>query len=340
VVFSVTSIGKPTGEAYVEFISEVDQQEAMKKHKQHIGTRYIEIFKSTKADLLQALQQNRFYKEQAQKRQFLNQTMMGIHPQSSMVTPSSHRSSLGSYDFQEEDVSDMLKGLRVTGGGTTGHPGRMILSPGALQYQTPSYGTGPNFQPPTGGRQTHFPDPRYFVPDQIPAGRAGASLEGNLYSRMGVGMTKGVEGGTPQGMIPRHEVIMGHQNPYLVRTPPQHVLQQPHLMFGYRNHSPWISSNDIGRHGSLTQPPINPMQHQFTPSQYSGVGSTNVLQTSSTGMHPRPSYYTTGAYQGGDTSSNPSLSPAATFPDALEREDSLDLVGKSSTPGHTPGDQI
>lgn len=77
VVFSVTSTGRPTGEAYVEFMSEEAQQDAMKRHKQHMGPRYIELFKSTKADLLQALQQNRFYKEQAEKRQWFAQPIPG-----------------------------------------------------------------------------------------------------------------------------------------------------------------------------------------------------------------------------------------------------------------------
>lgn len=33
------------GEAYIDFISEKDVEEAMKRHKQHMGHRYIEIFK-------------------------------------------------------------------------------------------------------------------------------------------------------------------------------------------------------------------------------------------------------------------------------------------------------
>eukprot|EP00210_Caulerpa_lentillifera_P005827 g5573.t1 len=369
VVFSVTSIGKPTGEAYVEFITEEDQQEAMKKHKQHIGTRYIEIFKSTKADLLQALQQNRFYKEQAQKRQFLNQTMMGIHPQNSIINQTTHRESMGSYNFQDDDVVDVLKGLRVSGNNTSiSHKSRMILSPTALPFQAPSYGTGPGFQLPTPPRQTQFTDPRYFIPDQmstratsIGGGGGGDGTQGgNIYTRMiSTGVGKGTEiGANPmQGMVPRHEMIMSHHHhhhqpppppppPYLVRSPPQHVVQQPHLMFGYRNLSPWIGTGEIARHGgaSLTQTPVSPIQHQFSPLQYGGgIGSTNVLQsTPVAGMHPMQtqSYHMNNPYHQGGTGSNPSLSPAATFPDMLEGEDSLDLVGRSSSSGKAPGDQI
>ena len=109
VVFSVTSQGKPTGEAYVEFMSEQCQQEAMKKHKEHMGSRYIELFKSTKADLLQALQQNRFYQEQAERRLQLSQTVIGLPS----VLDSSQQQRLRmqrGYDFQVEEVSHVLKG--------------------------------------------------------------------------------------------------------------------------------------------------------------------------------------------------------------------------------------
>lgn len=102
VVFSVTSLGKPTGEAYVEFVNEESQLEAMKKHKQHMGSRYIELFKSTKADLLQALQQNTYYKEEAQKRQLLSRTVMGLPD---------NQQRLRGYGFQVNEVSDVLKGV-------------------------------------------------------------------------------------------------------------------------------------------------------------------------------------------------------------------------------------
>ena len=42
---------RPLGEAYVEFPSEEVQQEAMKRDRNKMGPRYIEIFKSTKADM-------------------------------------------------------------------------------------------------------------------------------------------------------------------------------------------------------------------------------------------------------------------------------------------------
>lgn len=40
IVFSISASGKPTGEAYVEFISESDQHNAMRKHMHFLGPRY------------------------------------------------------------------------------------------------------------------------------------------------------------------------------------------------------------------------------------------------------------------------------------------------------------
>lgn len=39
---------RPTGEAYVEFATPEDAQRAMEKHRQHIGSRYVELFRVTK----------------------------------------------------------------------------------------------------------------------------------------------------------------------------------------------------------------------------------------------------------------------------------------------------
>lgn len=39
---------RPTGEAYVEFATPEDAQRAMEKHRQHMGSRYVELFRVTK----------------------------------------------------------------------------------------------------------------------------------------------------------------------------------------------------------------------------------------------------------------------------------------------------
>lgn len=39
---------RPTGEAFVEFVSPEETQRAMERHRQNIGSRYIELFRATK----------------------------------------------------------------------------------------------------------------------------------------------------------------------------------------------------------------------------------------------------------------------------------------------------
>lgn len=46
---------RPTGEAFVEFVSVDEAQRAMERHKQNIGSRYIELFRATKSECLQAV---------------------------------------------------------------------------------------------------------------------------------------------------------------------------------------------------------------------------------------------------------------------------------------------
>ncbi|KAF8058087.1 Esrp1 [Scenedesmus sp. PABB004] len=61
VVFVRSADGRPTGECYVEVADEASLAAAMARHKELMGTRYIEIFNSSKVDKLQALQQARFH---------------------------------------------------------------------------------------------------------------------------------------------------------------------------------------------------------------------------------------------------------------------------------------
>ncbi|KAH7443820.1 hypothetical protein KP509_02G052200 [Ceratopteris richardii] len=46
---------RPTGEAFVEFTTTDEAQRAMERHKQNMGSRYIELFRATKSECLQAL---------------------------------------------------------------------------------------------------------------------------------------------------------------------------------------------------------------------------------------------------------------------------------------------
>lgn len=48
---------QPTGEAYVEFSSPEDRERAMSKDRQHMGGRYVELFRVSRAEMIQALEQ-------------------------------------------------------------------------------------------------------------------------------------------------------------------------------------------------------------------------------------------------------------------------------------------
>ena len=48
---------QPTGEGYVEFSSQEDRERAMSKDRQHIGGRYVELFRVNRAEMIQALEQ-------------------------------------------------------------------------------------------------------------------------------------------------------------------------------------------------------------------------------------------------------------------------------------------
>ena len=53
ILFVHQADGRATGDAFVLFSSDDDVSKALTKHKQCIGTRYIELFKSTTAEVLQ-----------------------------------------------------------------------------------------------------------------------------------------------------------------------------------------------------------------------------------------------------------------------------------------------
>lgn len=54
IVFTLTPNGRPTGEAFIEFMGSVTLQSVLSFQKQMLGKRYIEIFKATKQELVDA----------------------------------------------------------------------------------------------------------------------------------------------------------------------------------------------------------------------------------------------------------------------------------------------
>ena len=53
IALTLTPEGRPKGEAYVDFPTEDFQKEALGRHKEAMGERYIELFLSTKANMVQ-----------------------------------------------------------------------------------------------------------------------------------------------------------------------------------------------------------------------------------------------------------------------------------------------
>ncbi|PAV80096.1 hypothetical protein WR25_17285 [Diploscapter pachys] len=58
VLFVTRSDGRPTGDAFVQFATEEEGQRALTKHKNSIGTRYIELFRSTPAEVQQVIKRS------------------------------------------------------------------------------------------------------------------------------------------------------------------------------------------------------------------------------------------------------------------------------------------
>merc|ERR1719163_1840698 len=68
---------QPTGEAYVEFSSPEDRERAMSKDRQHIGGRYVELFRVSRAEMLGALEQ--YVGSYATNQMAFNPTMANAH---------------------------------------------------------------------------------------------------------------------------------------------------------------------------------------------------------------------------------------------------------------------
>ena len=53
ILFVNRNDGRATGDAFVMFATDAEAEKALKNHRQHIGNRYIELFRSTPAEVNQ-----------------------------------------------------------------------------------------------------------------------------------------------------------------------------------------------------------------------------------------------------------------------------------------------
>ena len=77
--------GRPTGDAFVLFASEADASKALKKHcKESIGSRYIELYKSTPVEVTQVINNcadvENLKKEGADKKQHGDHLTLSLPP--------------------------------------------------------------------------------------------------------------------------------------------------------------------------------------------------------------------------------------------------------------------
>ncbi|GLC45210.1 hypothetical protein PLESTB_000724600 [Pleodorina starrii] len=163
VVFTYAPDGRPTGEAFVEFQTEDAQREALKKHKESMGARYIELFVSTKVDMIQAIQQNRLILGYSNRKRWLQQQGINLGPGPAPghmhphMQPHHHQNHYGPQQQnhgprrhpqygQVEEVTEMMSGFNM--GGMGGHavqvigPGGQMLPPGTYQLEVPREGGG------------------------------------------------------------------------------------------------------------------------------------------------------------------------------------------------------
>lgn len=60
ILFVNKTDGRATGDAFVRFTEKGDDVKALAKHKEVIGTRYIELFRSTTAEVQQVINKIKF----------------------------------------------------------------------------------------------------------------------------------------------------------------------------------------------------------------------------------------------------------------------------------------
>jgi len=230
----------------------------MKRHKEHMGNRYIELFKSTKADLLQALEQNRFYQREAEKRRWLAANMPALGP-GPMGEASGLKLQRGSPYSGVDDVTRIFEGFSL--GPQPGIQAPHTMQPGQ-----------PNAQaiPP----DVLLMQQQYLMQQQMMQQQQLQSLR---YSS-GVGWGNiGVE-------VPPHSAMPPVGNPQ-APYPSYGGLSTPGMPIGGRG---GFSTGSIGYHQYQTGPTMSPSTSLPSPVRGSmdGDGAKGTLEIAVSGASP------------------------------------------------------
>uniref|UniRef100_A0A0V0G3S0 Putative splicing factor hnrnp-f n=2 Tax=Triatominae TaxID=70999 RepID=A0A0V0G3S0_TRIDM len=166
IVLAMESNGRSTGEAYVQFVNKETAEKALMKHKEKIGHRYIEIFRSSLAEARLASgpkMRSGFSMNQRHAPYDRNERFGGMNRYSGMSSRSSQRSfrggapsrysgpgGMGGGGFNDFDDGPWDQGAGSGSGGPWGEP-RGGIKPLMGNMDRGGFGGGPqgNWQPPT-----------------------------------------------------------------------------------------------------------------------------------------------------------------------------------------------
>eukprot|EP00271_Cylindrocystis_brebissonii_P015820 TRINITY_DN38855_c0_g1_i1.p1 TRINITY_DN38855_c0_g1~~TRINITY_DN38855_c0_g1_i1.p1 ORF type:complete len:464 (-),score=107.18 TRINITY_DN38855_c0_g1_i1:590-1981(-) len=118
--------GRPTGEAFVEFASEETATRAMQLHREPMGSRYVELFRSTKGEMMTAVQQKMYgvypgagggYNQFGMQQQMNMMSMMGMGAgMGGMGAGMGGMGAMGGLGDPTENVCIKMRGLPYNAG--------------------------------------------------------------------------------------------------------------------------------------------------------------------------------------------------------------------------------
>ncbi|KAL4853433.1 Heterogeneous nuclear ribonucleoprotein F [Chlorella vulgaris] len=298
VVFTCTPDGRPTGEAYVALASSEALAAALARHKDKIGSRYIEIFESSKGDMYQSVQPHGYFTTiGGRRRHHWHQQHggMGAGPAAGQYAAEGGGAG-GSHTrgSQMDEMSNAFAGfglsqrdMQVPG------PPRWGSAYGAAadqQYQ--QYMGAPPRQPQQGGGMAGGAGRWRPAPHMLPSGVHMQQRPGSMQQHFnpapgpppgkggrGAGLNGTRQGGGGTGMVAMHPHMHPHHHPHH-----EYGGQGPQLMF-----NPFMM-----QHPLMVQH-HHPHQHQGSPWGAPGIMQQQVQA---------------GAWYGGMHVSRPGMAPA------------------------------